>query len=429
MKKIFFLSLFLLSFCLTQQSLYAESITLTTYYPAPFGAYDRLRLVPRAPLDGEGACDPGTIYVDTLSNQMQFCRDDGFNTNTGTWEGLGGVWTKSGNFIYPSDTSSNPDLMVGIGTTGPAPGFRLDVRGKGSFTELTAGAYGLVNVAGPGDGLQYAAMDLSSTTPGDTWGLQYRQDTGNLAVGYFPTSQYPIQFTRTGNVGIGTTSPAQKLEIVGNLQLTKDSGSGIRLLSPNAAADEKLWEISTGLDSLALVAWDDARTVGTNAFHIIRNGSTISELTLSGNSISLLGGNVGIGVTSPQRLLHVGGAAGNTTGVWDNLSDARLKDDVADIKGALDKVLKLRGVTFRWKDPSRLGAENGPRMGLVAQEVETVVPEWVKTDSEGYKWLSKEGVEALLIEAVKEQQVQLEQQRAQIDRISHELETLKGKIP
>jgi len=116
MKKIFFLSLFLLSFCLTQQSLYAESITLTTYYPAPFGAYDRLRLVPRAPLSDPGGCAPGTIYVDNITNQMQFCQSDK------TWGSVGGVWTKSGNSIYPTDTLSNSNLNVGIGTTAPLAG-------------------------------------------------------------------------------------------------------------------------------------------------------------------------------------------------------------------------------------------------------------------------------------------------------------------
>jgi len=113
MKKIFFLPLFLLSFCLTQQSLYAESITLTTYYPAPFGAYDRLRLVPRAPLDGEGACNPGTFYVDNITNQMQFCQSDR------TWGSVTGVWVKRDDNIYPADTNANPNLRVGIGTTNP----------------------------------------------------------------------------------------------------------------------------------------------------------------------------------------------------------------------------------------------------------------------------------------------------------------------
>ena len=130
-------------------------------------------------------------------------------------------------------------------------------------------------------------------------------------------------------------------------------------------------------------------------------------------------GNVGIGTASPTRLLHVNGAAGNTTGVWDNLSDARLKKDIKPVIGALEKVERLRGVTFQWKEP--LQEQEGLHMGLVAQEVEKVMPEWIKTDSEGYKWLRKEGVEALLIEAIKEQE-------ARIDGVLAENWELKARI-
>ena len=67
-----------------------------------------------------------------------------------------------------------------------------------------------------------------------------------------------------------------------------------------------------------------------------------------------------VGTTNPQGLLHVNGTAGNNTGTWSNLSDRRLKKDIAPIEGALATVQKLQGVTFRWKgfQPNQMGIKH-----------------------------------------------------------------------
>ncbi|MBI4699745.1 MAG: tail fiber domain-containing protein [Deltaproteobacteria bacterium] len=114
----------------------------------------------------------------------------------------------------------------------------------------------------------------------------------------------------------------------------------------------------------------------------------------------IIQGNVGIGTTDPKAKLHVAGSAGNDTGVWAQVSDARLKRDIAPIEGALDTVVQLRGVSYRWKDPDK-DAEYGRTMGLVAQDVEKVVPQWVKTDADGMKRVEPVGIDAVLIEAIK----------------------------
>lgn len=65
----------------------------------------------------------------------------------------------------------------------------------------------------------------------------------------------------------------------------------------------------------------------------------------------------------------------------------------------MDKLLRLRGVSFEWKEPEKQGNLTGQQMGLVADEVEEIIPKWVDTDTEGYKYLSIRGFEALTIEA------------------------------
>jgi hypothetical protein len=95
-----------------------------------------------------------------------------------------------------------------------------------------------------------------------------------------------------------------------------------------------------------------------------------------------------------------------------NSSDQRLKTQIEPVRDALATVEKLRGVTFAWRDPApELTGDGGglpgryPRaLGLIAQEVEPVLPEVVTTTPDGMKALDYGKLTALLIEAVKEQQ-------------------------
>lgn len=83
-------------------------------------------------------------------------------------------------------------------------------------------------------------------------------------------------------------------------------------------------------------------------------------------------------------------------------SDERLKDDIITIPNALDKVTRLRGVSYTHKQTK------GKYIGVIAQETEEVIPEVVVTDSEGWKSVSYGHIVGLLIEAIKEQQIQID---------------------
>jgi hypothetical protein len=140
---------------------------------------------------------------------------------------------------------------------------------------------------------------------------------------------------------------------------------------------------------------------------------------------------VGIGTTALTHVLSVAGDACNSTGVWAVCSDRRLKTDIKPIQGALETVEKLRGVSFRWKD-SKKDAEYGRVRGFIAQDVETVIPEWVNTDRDGYKSLEPIGIEALVVEAVKEQQKAINDLRGQLADLqaqkTAEIESLKAQM-
>ena len=95
--------------------------------------------------------------------------------------------------------------------------------------------------------------------------------------------------------------------------------------------------------------------------------------------------------------------AGNLayTGTLSHVSDARLKKEVKTLEGALDQLLMLRGVTFTWKDPEMHGGATARQIGFIAQEVETVFPEWVGKDASGTKTLSTDGLGAVLVESLR----------------------------
>lgn len=87
--------------------------------------------------------------------------------------------------------------------------------------------------------------------------------------------------------------------------------------------------------------------------------------------------------------------------IWSTFSDARLKRDVAELDGALDQLLSLHGVSFEYSDPQHFGFRPGRQVGLIAQEVEQVFPQWV-SEFEGYKTLGITGFEGLTVEALRQ---------------------------
>jgi hypothetical protein len=117
-------------------------------------------------------------------------------------------------------------------------------------------------------------------------------------------------------------------------------------------------------------------------------------------------------------------------------SDKRLKENIVNIPSALQKVMKLNGVTFDWKkEVTDLGFEptSWHECGVLAQEVEAVLPEAVEIAPFDYDWKAEDGSHSksgekyltvkyeklvpLLIEAMKEQQSQIEAQQKQIDQL------------
>jgi hypothetical protein len=89
-------------------------------------------------------------------------------------------------------------------------------------------------------------------------------------------------------------------------------------------------------------------------------------------------------------------------------SDERLKENLEPIGSATEKVGQLTGYTFDWIPMEGIHVHSGHDVGVIAQEVEKVLPEIVETRGNGYKAVKYEKLTALLIQAVNEQQKQIE---------------------
>ncbi len=143
--------------------------------------------------------------------------------------------------------------------------------------------------------------------------------------------------------------------------------------------------------------WMQETASGTNLFLGTSNSYSMG-ITNSGLKIDYSGNGTFVGSVTGTAFYYS--------------SDERLKKEIKPVGDALSKVLGLRGVEFKWKES---GEES---LGFVAQEVEKVLPELVGTDKEtGLKSVQYGNVTAVLVEAVKEQQAQIEKLQGRIDRL------------
>jgi len=166
----------------------------------------------------------------------------------------------------------------------------------------------------------------------------------------------------------------------------------------------------------------DNTTVGS-----IEHNASALRMKSSGNRYLLMQNMVGFydsNWTGTEQVTPIrsGVDLGNTTTKWDSAhfsgtvnaanfnttSDATLKTNVETLTGSLDAVKAMRGVSYDW-------IENGnSEVGVIAQEVEEVIPDVVSTNDQGIKSVKYGNLVGVLIEAIKEQQAQIEELKARL---------------
>ncbi len=294
--------------------------------------------------------------------------------------------------------------QTGIGTTAPVNKLEV-VATTADPANSGSSANGNLRLGGGPSVVHVLDFGLSSTST-FSW-IQARNKTygTNYILGINPLG---------GNVGIGNSTPNSTLTI-GNAGGTIP---GEITLNPTTNAYEggqiNFKRSLTG----STVDWsiDQYGTTAADARFRIFNTSELNGIVIKEN------GFVGMGTIDPSVRLQVNGdiIANSIAGS----SDARFKTNVSPIANPLKKVLQLRGVNFDWNQsqfPERTFSSKRA-LGFIAQEVEKVLPEVVETEksADGYKAVQYDKVVALLVEAIKEQQ-------KQINRLQKQVKQLKKK--
>ena len=132
-----------------------------------------------------------------------------------------------------------------------------------------------------------------------------------------------------------------------------------------------------------------------------QTGKLVSDNIISPDIVN---DRIGLGIANPSAKLHVVGdvmITGVTTSTdFNSASDINLKTNIKTIENPIEKIIQINGVTFNWKKDAR------PSVGVIAQEIEKVFPELVQ--GEDPKTVNYNGLIGLLIECVKEQQVEID---------------------
>jgi len=193
------------------------------------------------------------------------------------------------------------------------------------------------------------------------------------------------------NVGIGTTSPASKLDVNGEMRASiyYDKDDTSFFLAPKSTSKVKRIDISAGDNNNAI----NARNNG--------NGYTTINVTNEGDGCAIHANNKGSSFAAISAENHGSYydfySHGNQH--YGSASSIKLKENVYPIKEALDKILNIQGVYFTWKESGKND------LGFIAEEVGKQIPEAVTYGEDGYAvGMSYDHVIPVLVEAVKEQQ-------------------------
>ena len=244
-----------------------------------------------------------------------------------------------------------------------------------------------------------------------------------------------------GTVTTGTWNATTIATTHGGTGLTSFTSGGAVYATSTSALTTGTLPVASGGTGITTAPSSGTLLIGTSA-----GGYSSATLTGTSNRVTVTNSSGGITLSAPQDIattsnpqfgsLGIGTAASGTAGeiratnqITSYYSDERLKEDIVEIQDALEKVMALRGVTYKPNSIAEsLGYKKQNEVGVIAQDVEKVLPEAVKPapfdimlfenteisrSGENYKTVQYEKLVPLLIEAIKE--------------LNKEVQQLKGK--
>lgn len=277
---------------------------------------------------------------------------------------------------------------------------------------------------------RYVVDGAYNTFVGTRSGTNSSQDEINtsIAIGYNAkvTCDNCAVIGGTGNqavkVGIGTDTPTADLHIYSNsllnspqIQLAEeDEGDYARINFSNQTLD----------DYWAIAGRGNGTTTAPRLNFYYNSGTGGTDImTIEGESAS-----VGIGDNSPDCKLDVSGDICSNDMML--TSDARYKRNIHRIEDPINKLTKISGFSYQFNtiEFQEKNFAEGKRLGLIAQNVEAVFPELVKTFDDGYKAVRYNGLIPVLIESIKAQQEEIKRQATEYDELVNQIENQQKEI-
>jgi hypothetical protein len=460
---LFILFLGVISICLGQTD-QTENVVITTYYPSPAGVYNTLRLSPTDSAPSGAYTTRGTLYYNSTQDTIKYYNKTDCWVNLTGGTSAGGYWaynssnqainntnvTSDGTVVISGNDTTNKDVLKVYG----------DMRIQGQAGNDDAALYIVRRVPTNSSGLRF----YTNQTPEDQYQLWLTGNPGYFAIGNKSVNFMEIE-RDTGKLTIGgaidTGLTKTKLHIIGDLVNNPSNHTALRLEGDGQVT----WDIRSSYGHGGyLMPW---RSRGTYAApSVIQAGDSIvyikaygyngtdynvaagirisANKTFSGTLrparfaflttpagsttpverlVSTSDVRIGIGESNPQYPLQVrinGGVEGHMrsdNGAWEVTSDKRFKKNISGIEDALEKVLRVKGVRFDHLTDKPSAAKKGRYFGFIGQDLEKVMPELVETDDKGYKCVTYSKITPVLVEAIKENQKEIESLRKEIEAL------------
>ncbi len=342
------------------------------------------------------------FYTTSSGGSVLFSRTISVNTTKGLYTCIiGGGTAPNAPFIAAEKNQlGSQQIFIGITVDG---GSELSPR-----AQLTTGPYSLrseslTNTANPAGG--YVA----------TWGPNNSLGTDGNIFWNGPSRQ--LEFT-------GSPSPTS-MDTEAQLWFQRPATGGVK---NSNTAEIRVTTFEAGiLGRTSMQFWLTGLPQAENTF------GTVPEMpVLTLNAYDAAGGSnnngyVGIGITNPSYNLHVNGSICYSGSVC--ASDFRFKKNITTIQNSLKKISSLTGVSFDWRyDEFNKSFKKTRDIGFIAQDVQKILPEIVSSDNEGYLSVDYEKITAVLTEAMKEQQSQIEGLKTINKDMERRLQALEARI-